>query len=134
MLYCDHKPLAWLITTGMSSPVLDRWALELQQFNIKFQHIQGMKNVVANAISQLRTLGLYQDNSNEDMPPTVDDVIETIIEEVQTTDIVPGTPAYNMGKLNLDVLMKEQQWDQFCKNKVKEMNVKPDPSFTTGWQ
>ena len=29
MLYCDHKPLASFFTTGMSSPVLDRWALEL---------------------------------------------------------------------------------------------------------
>ena len=34
-----------------------------------------------------------------------------------------------MEKLNLDVLRKEQQLDWFCKNKVKEMKVKPDPSF-----
>ena len=114
---------------GMSSPVLDRWALELQQFNIKFQHIQSKKNMVANAIFQLRTMGLYQDNGNEDVPPTIDIVIENITEEVHSTDIVPGTPAYNMGKLNLEVLWKEQQWDQFCKNKVKEMKVKPDPIF-----
>ena len=32
-LYCDHKPLAPFFTSGMSSPVLDRWALALQQFN-----------------------------------------------------------------------------------------------------
>ena len=59
-LYCDHKPLALFFTTGISSPVLERWALELQQFNIKFQHIQCKKNIVADAISQLRTLGLYK--------------------------------------------------------------------------
>ena len=29
-LYCDHKPLALFFTTGMTSPVLNRWALELQ--------------------------------------------------------------------------------------------------------
>ena len=28
-LYCDHKLLAPFFTTGMSSLVLDRWALEL---------------------------------------------------------------------------------------------------------
>ena len=39
MLYCDHKPLALFFTTDMSSPVLDRWALEVQQFDITFQHI-----------------------------------------------------------------------------------------------
>ena len=38
-LYCEHKPLAPFFMTGLSSPVLDRWTLELQQFNIKFQHI-----------------------------------------------------------------------------------------------
>ena len=54
-LYCDHKPLAPFFMTGMSSPVLDRWALELQQFDTKFQHIQGKQNVVADAISRLRT-------------------------------------------------------------------------------
>ena len=54
--------------------------MELQQFNIKFQHIQGKKNVVADAISQLRTLGLYQDNGNKDIPLTTEDVIENIID------------------------------------------------------
>ena len=77
MLYCDHKPLAPFFTTGMSSPVLDRWALELQQFNIKFQHIQGKKNVVAGAISWLRTLGLYQDIDNENILLTTENVVKT---------------------------------------------------------
>ena len=40
-LFYDHKPVAPVLPTGMSNPVLDRWAVELQQFNIKFQHIQG---------------------------------------------------------------------------------------------
>ena len=58
-LYCDHKPLAPFFTTGMSSPVLNHWALELQQFDIQFEHILGKKNVVAEAISRLRTLDLW---------------------------------------------------------------------------
>ena len=68
MLYYNHKPLTPFCTTGMSSPMLDGWALELQQFNIKFQYIQGKRSIVADAISRLRTsdaisrlktLGLY---------------------------------------------------------------------------
>ena len=66
-MYCDHKPLAPFFTIDMSSPVLDGWAMELQQFNIKFQHIQGKKNVVAKAVSRLRMLGLYKDNGSEDV-------------------------------------------------------------------
>ena len=42
-LYCDHIPLTPFFTTGMSSHILDQWALELQQFNMKFEHIQGKK-------------------------------------------------------------------------------------------
>ena len=57
-LYYDHKLLAPFFTSGMSSLVLDCWALELQQFDIQFEHMSGKKNVMANAISWLRTLGL----------------------------------------------------------------------------
>ena len=91
----------------MSSPVLDKWALELQQFDIKFQHIQGKKNVVADVISRLRTLGLYQDNDNEDVPPTIEDV-KNIIEEIQSADAESRKLSYNMGKLNLEVLREQQ--------------------------
>ena len=66
-LYCNHKPLASFFTTGMSSHIIDQWALELQQFNIKFEHIQGKKNIVTDAISRLRTFGLYQDHDNEEI-------------------------------------------------------------------
>ena len=91
----------------MSSLVVDRWALELQQFDIKFKHIQGKKKVFNDAVSRLRTLGLYQDNDNDDVLITTNDIVENIIEEVHSTDIVPRTPAYNIGKLNIDVLRKE---------------------------
>ena len=64
---------------------------------------------MANATSRLRTLGQYQDNGNEDVPPTMDDVIKNIKEEVHSMDLVPRTQAYNMEKLNLDVLGEEQQ-------------------------
>ena len=110
MLYCDHKHLAPFFTTGMCSPVLDRWALELQQFNIRFHHIQHKKNMVADKISQLRTLGLY-DNGNEDVPITTENVIENILEEVHLTGTLQKTPAYNVEKLNIDILRKEQQCD-----------------------
>ena len=80
--------------------------------------------MVANGISRLGTLGLYQDNDNEDVPPTLEDVIKNIIGEVHSKGVVPRTPTYNMGKLNLEVLQKEQS----CKTKVKEIK-KHDPNF-----
>ena len=93
----------------MSSPVLDCWALELQQFDIQLQHILGKKNVVAVAISRLRTLSLYQDNGNDILATTDDDMVENIIEEFHAIKWVPSSASYNMEKLNLDVL-REEQW------------------------
>ena len=61
------------------------------------------------------------------MPITTEDIVKNII-EVHSADVLLRTLTYNNGKLNLDVLRKEQ-WDQFCKNKVKEMKKKPDPNF-----
>ena len=101
MFYCDHKSLAPFFTTGMSSPMLDRWTVELQQFNIKSQHIQGKRNIVDVAISQLRTLVLYQEKDNEDVPLTTEDVIKNIIEEVDITEVIQKTPTYNIKNLKL---------------------------------
>ena len=99
-LYCVCKPLAPFFNTDMSSSVFNGWALELEQVNIKFEHIQGKKNVVANAVSRFRTLGLYQDNDNDDVPIMTEYIIKNFIKEVHSTDVVPRTPAYNTGKLN----------------------------------
>ena len=43
-LYCDHKPLTPFLTTGLKNKTMDRWALQLQQYNIKFQHVAGKDN------------------------------------------------------------------------------------------
>ena len=126
-LYCDHKPLAPFFRTGMSSSVLDRWALELQQFDIKFQYIQGKWNVVASPGSG--TLGLYRDNDNEDEPSAIDNIVKNIVEEINSADSAPKKPTYNMGKLNLDVLKKEQQWETFSKGKVRDLKNTRDPHF-----
>ena len=99
-LYCDHKPLAPFFTTGMFSQVVDHWALELQQFDIQFKYISDKRNVVADAISWLRTLGLYQDNSSDNIVATKDNVVKNVMEEVHTIKLVPNSPSYNMGKPN----------------------------------
>ena len=75
---------------GMSGPVLDCWVLELQQLNIKFEHISGKKNVVAGVISRLRTLGLYQDNGNTDLVKTDNDIVNNIMEEVRAIKWIPN--------------------------------------------
>ena len=73
ILHCNHVTLTQFFTTDMSSHVLDGEALELQQFNMKFEHIQGKKNMVADVISRLKMFGLYQDNDNEEVQLSLED-------------------------------------------------------------
>ena len=115
----------------MTSPVLDCWALELQQFNIQFEHISGKKTVVADAISQLRTLGLYQDNGNDNIATTDNDVVENIVEEAHAIKLVPNSVGYNMENLNLDVLQKEQQQDNFFHQQGEGHENKTGPQLYT---
>ena len=61
---------------------------------------------------------------------SLEDVIENIIEEILNIEPAPNTPAYTkIDELNLNLLRKEQQCNRFCKMKVKEIEIKPDPSF-----
>ena len=67
--------------TGMKSKTMDRWALKLQQYNIKFQHIAGKDNIVADAISHLKTANLYEEPKDQEVsktPETIDNIMENI--------------------------------------------------------
>ena len=65
-VFSDHKPLKNFFEGGMSIPKLDRWSLELQEFDISIEFIQGKMNTVADVISRLKNEGLYNEHSNED--------------------------------------------------------------------
>ena len=101
ILYCDHKLLAPFFTMGMSSLVLDHWALELQQFDIQFKHISGKKNVVADAISRLRPLGLYQENGNTDLAKRDGVTVDNIMEVVHAIEWIPNSATYKNGEAQL---------------------------------
>ena len=115
----------------MSSHVLDRCALELQQFNIKFNHTEGKKNVVADAISRLKTMKLYKKHQEANPIPLIDrveDALENIIEEIHNLNIKAMN--YNQNtKLDLEELCTEQKCNQFCKNKAKGINSNKPSDF-----
>ena len=53
MLCCDHKSLVTFCLKGIKIPKLNRWSMELVGYNIKFKHIKGTHNILADAISRL---------------------------------------------------------------------------------
>ena len=77
--------------------------------------------------------GLYKDNDNENELSTIDDIVENISEEVHSADSPPKKPTCNVGKLNLEVLKKAQQWHTFYKNEswIWKRSQTPTSYWTT---
>lgn len=48
----DHQPLKWLMSIKSPSGRLARWALKLQQYDLKIQYQPGKTNVVADCLSR----------------------------------------------------------------------------------
>ena len=66
----------------MNITKLDRLSLELQEFDISLEFIQGMLNTVTDVISHLRNGGLYKEHSNEDQKANTTTSLDERIKEV----------------------------------------------------
>ena len=102
----------------------------------EFEHIQGKRNVVADVISRLRMCRSYQDNNNEEVQLSLEDVVENTIEEIHNINSVLTTTTYNIidntwPTLKTAVMRQLQQeenktrpqlhlrWEQHLKKAVK---------------
>ena len=87
--FSDHKPLKNFFEGGMNITKLDRWSLELQEFDIYLEFIQGKLNTVTDAIRHLMIEGLYQEHSNEkqkvNTTTNLDERIEEVLDIASTT-------------------------------------------------
>ena len=66
----------------MNITKLDRWSLELQEFDISLEFIQGKLNTVADVVSHLRNKGLYHEHSNRKQEVNTKVNLDDRIEEV----------------------------------------------------
>ena len=62
VLHCNHKLLEPLLCKGIKIPKLNRWSMELADYNISSIHIKGKHNILADAFSRLKTLSIYKKN------------------------------------------------------------------------
>ena len=122
MVFSDHKPLKNFFKGGMNIIKLDRWLLELQEFDISLEFIQGKLNTVADVISRLKNGGLYNEHSNEEQKANMTTSLDERIEEV--LDI--ASKPLNFEKvfsINTIISHKElllcQKRDRLCRNLVR---------------
>ena len=52
-VFSDHDPLRYLINNVTHSSKLTRWALAIQQYDVRFEHIKGKLNVLADGLSRM---------------------------------------------------------------------------------
>ena len=129
MVFSDHKPLKNFFEGGMNITKLDRWSLELQEFDISLEFIQGKLNTVANIISHLRNEGLYQEHSNEEQKVNTTTNLDERIEEVLDITSKP-LDFEKVFSMNTIISRKElllcQKTDRFCRKLVRTAGTHSD--------
>ena len=89
---------------------LDRWAMLLQEYDITFVHIKGKDNILADAISRLCTLDIYEKAIVTQHSPAVKTTItqqEGTIKVIQHIDSAPLLQCLNMNSTTLQTLQNK---------------------------
>ena len=119
--HTDHKPLKPFFEQGMKNTKLDRWSLQLQDYDLEFSFVKGSDNVLADSLSRLylQDKGLYTPNEKSS---DGDSCLQSFIEEVSddfTEDrdllhdlLVPANP------INVSLLIEKQKRDEKCKQLI----------------
>ena len=121
-VFSDHKPLKNFFKGGMNITKLDRWSLELQEFDVSLEFIQGKLKTIADIISHLKNGGLYGEHSNEDQKANTTTSLDERIEKV--LDIASKPLDFEkVFSMNTVISHKElllcQKRDRFCRKLVR---------------
>ena len=101
---------------------MDRWSLELQEFDISLEFIQGKLNTVADIISRLRNEGLYHEHSNREQEVNTKVNLDDRIEEILDIALKPLNfeKVFSMNTvISHKELLLYQKKDRFCRKLVK---------------
>ena len=113
-LHCNHKPLELFLTRGMKIAKLDRWAMLLQEYDITFVHIRGKDNILADAISRLCTIDMYEEAIETQHSPITQTTTTQLDEKVEQIQHVNSSPLLQLLNMNSTTLCTLQKQDKFC--------------------
>ena len=123
-LRCDHKPLESFLSRGMKIAKLDRWVMLVQEYDIKFVHIKGKDNILADAISRLCTINIYEDPTEAKLQhlPIVQNTGKSskVTDSVQFLDTGTAQELLNVTTKTLRSLQKQ---DRFCRRNIYELQT-----------
>ena len=116
------------LKVGMNIAKLDRWSLELQEFDISLEFIQGKLHKVTDLILRLRNEGLYIEHSDE-KPIKVKVSQEDRIEEILDIATNPSNfeKVFNMNKaFSIKEHLHSQKRDKFCRRLTRSLHKQSD--------
>ena len=111
-LRSDHLPLKWFLLKNTLNDKVNNWAVELETYRIKFEHIKGKSNVLADTLSRLISIDpdvklepelegyKFRQYCFEELPKgssyTVNEVITGQVIEAHNTDITEPITKYSI--------------------------------------
>ena len=115
-LRCDHAPLEKFLQGKTLNNKVNNWGIELSNFKINFQHIKGKRNVMADALSRVKRLGLYD---TQDPEPNGQEFGHTILEDlppIKVSQIVTNERPVKLLDCENERMMKHQNDDETCQH------------------
>ena len=91
---------------GTEIPKLNRWSMELADYKITFVLIKGKNNVLADTVSRLQMLNIYEEPQENPKAQVVNNSQEVVTEICAT----------NMHNISASMLHNEQKLDKTGKN------------------
>ena len=98
---------------------LNRWSMEFTDYNIPHAYIKGKDNVLADAISRLKTLTIYKEILENTKTPVASNTQENV-REIHATD---------KHTISTTMLYIEQKWDIMCRKLVSQLCHSKKSSF-----
>ena len=147
LLKSDHLPLKKFLQKNTLNNKVNNWAMELETFNIRFEHVSGKANILANMLSHLVDLDpharLDPENAGwefryyifESLPKLSSEDIVQICEILSGENVIRPDPDVQQpfvqqlrSPLNLDQLRTLQGQDDKCTTLMRMLkNDKLDP-------
>ena len=123
-LRCDHKPREPFLSRGLKIAKLDRWVMLLQEYDIKLVHIKDKDNILADAISRLQTIDIYEDPAEVKLKHWP--VPKSQPESSKTTDeiqLIDARTTQQLLNITTKTLRRLQKQNKVCQKKVHEIKT-----------
>ena len=128
-LRCDHAPLEKFLQGKTLNNKVNNWGIELSNFKINFQHIKGKRNVMADALSRLKRLGLYDIQEPEadghEFGHTILEELPPVTVSQVVTDMKPTVLLNN----EIEKIVENQATDEMCQHILNNLGLQKFSSY-----